>query len=200
MDNVPSGTDVMAQQIQGTVRVLVAAMLLAAGAAALAQSDNELSELDVAARQRIRDLQNKTSDTRSVFGSVNELLVAGADAIRFARYDEGIRLTLLGLERRDITERNRAAALSNLCAAFAAKNSPSEAIDYCTQSIEISEHNWQAFSNRSYAYWLQARYELAAEDLNRAMALNDRARQLGQIRGMLNEAGLTPRIIMEDRQ
>jgi tetratricopeptide (TPR) repeat protein len=155
---------------------------------------------DVASRQRIRDLENKTSDTRSVFGSINELLAAGADAIRYGRYDEGINLTLLGLERRDTSDRNRAAALSNLCAAFAAKNSPDEAIIYCTQSLEISELNWQAWSNRSYAYWLKTMYEEAASDLDRAIAIDDGARQLSQIRGMLNEAGLRPRIITEDRQ
>jgi hypothetical protein len=32
------------------------------------------------------------------------------------------------------------------------------------------------------------------------MAINDQARQLSQIRGMLNEAGLRPRIVTEDRQ
>ena len=180
-------------------RTLGAAIVLAA-ATALAGWDTAPAQDDVATRQRIRDLENKTSDTRSVFGATNELLVAGADAIRFGRYDEGIRLTLMGLERRDTSERNRAAGLSNLCAAFAAKNAPDEAITYCTQSLEISELNWQAWSNRSYAYWLKAMYEEAAHDLDRAMALNDQARQLSQIRGMLNEAGLRPRIIMEDRQ
>lgn len=188
----------MVHRRPGSLIVVTAAVLLAVGAPSHAQEST--SELDVATRQRIRDLENKTSDTRSVFGSINELLVAGADAIRFGRYQEGVRLTLLGLERRDTSDRNRAAALSNLCAAFAAMNSPNEAIDYCTQSLEISELNWQAWSNRSYAYWLKAQYDLAAEDLNRAMAINDNARQLGQIRGMLNEAGLQPRIIMEDRQ
>lgn len=182
----------MAHRTFGAFCLLAAAIGLLAWDAACAQ--------DVGARQRIRDLENRTTDTRSVFGTINELLAAGADAIRFGRYDEGIRLTLLGLERRDTSERNRAAGLSNLCAAFAARNSPDEAIDYCTQSIEISEINWQAWSNRSYAYWLKGQYDQAASDLNRAVGINDRARQLSQIRGMLNEAGLRPRIIVEDRQ
>jgi len=182
----------MAHRSLGAILVLAVAAGLRAWEPAFAQ--------DIAARQRMRDLENKTSDARSVFGSVNELLVAGAEAIRIGRYDEGIRLTQRGLERRDTSDQNRAAGLSNLCAAFAAKNSPDDAIDYCTQSLEISEINWQAWSNRSYAYWLKSMYDEAASDLNRAMAINDRARQLSQIRGMLNESGLRPRIIMEDRQ
>ena len=192
MTDVPPGNDAMAHRTLAAIWVLAAAAGLLIGGGAHAQAVED--------RQRIRDLQNKTSDTRSVFGSINELLAAGADAIRFGRYDEGIQLTLLGLERRDTSDRNRAAGLSNLCAAFAAKNSPDDAINYCTQSIEINDTNWQAWSNRSYAYWLKAMYDLAASDLNRAMEINDQARQLSQIRGMLNESGLRPRIIMEDRQ
>lgn len=180
-------------------RTFAAAIVLAT-ATGLAGWDAVPAQDDVATRQRIRDLENKTSDTRSVFGAVNELLVAGADAIRYGRYEEGIQLTLMGLERRDTSDRNRAAGLSNLCAAYAALNSPNEAIAYCTQSLEISELNWQAWSNRSYAYWLKEMYDEAAHDLNRAMEINDRARQLSQIRGMLNEAGLRPRIVTEDRQ
>jgi len=183
----------MAHRTLAAVTAVAAAMVVAGWGAASAQDD-------VASRQRIRDLENKTSDTRFVFGPSNELLAAGADAIRVGRYDEGIQLTLLGLERRDTSDRNRAAGLSNLCAAFAAKNSPDEAITYCTLSLEISEFNWQAWSNRSYAYWLKAMYDEAADDLNRAMAINDRARALSQIRGMLNEAGLRPRVVTEDRQ
>ena len=43
-------------------------------------------------------------------------------------------------------------------------------------------------------------YEKAGLDLERATSINERARQLFMIRGMLNEAGLKPRIQMEDRQ
>jgi tetratricopeptide (TPR) repeat protein len=184
----------MAQKTFAAIFVLAASGLLAAGHIAFAQPQDPTLE------RRIRDLENRTADTRSVFGPQNELLYAGAEAIRYGRYDEGIRLTLLGLERKGNTERNRAAGLSNLCAAFAAKNEPDEAIVYCTESLAITELNWQAWSNRSYAYWLKEMYDEAASDLERAMSLNDQARQLSQIRGMLNEAGLQPRIVTEDRQ
>jgi tetratricopeptide (TPR) repeat protein len=79
-------------------------------------------------------------------------------------------------------------------------NQPNLAIDYCTRSIEIDDDNWHAWSNRSYAYWLKDQYDRAGEDLERAMSIDESARQLFQIRGMLNEAGLRPRIEMEDRQ
>lgn len=150
--------------------------------------------------ERMRTLENRQADNRTVVGSGNPLLSAGAEAIRFGRFDDGIRLTLLGLERELMSSTTRAAALSNLCAAHAGKNQPNEAIVYCTESISVHATNWRAFSNRSYAYWLKGMYENAEEDLEAAVAINPNSREVFVIRGMLNEAGLRPRIIMEDHQ
>jgi tetratricopeptide (TPR) repeat protein len=147
-----------------------------------------------------RSVETPAADSRIVIGAGNELLSAGAEAIRYGRYDDGIRLTLLGLERPGNSDRIRAAALSNLCAAHAAKEEPDQAIDYCGQSIDIDEHNWRAYSNRAYAYWLKGMYPEAEVDLEAAVSINANARQILQLRGMLNEAGLRPRVIMEDHQ
>lgn len=142
----------------------------------------------------------KTPDNRTVLSSGNSLLSAGAEAIRFGEYDEGIRLTRLGMERPGTTQQDRAAALSNLCAAHAAKGEPDAAIDYCDQSLSLDAHNWHAYSNRSYAYWLKGMYAQATFDLDTAAALAPNAKQVKQIRGMINEASLQPRIIVEDHQ
>lgn len=140
------------------------------------------------------------ADNRTVIGVENELLARGAEAIRAGLYDEGILLTKRGLERPGNSDQNRAAALSNLCAAYAGKNLPDTAIIHCTQSLAINDQNWQAFSNRSYAYWIKGMYAQAQSDLEAAAALSPNARQVAQIRGMINEAGLRPRITMEDLQ
>ena len=150
--------------------------------------------------QSVRTLENRQPDNRTVIGGGNELLSAGAEAIRFGRYEDGIRLTQMGLERPGTTDILKAAALSNLCAAFAGKNEPDEALRYCGESLQINERNWRAWSNRSYAYWLKGMYDEATGDLQAATDINPQARQLAQIRGMLNEAGLRPSVIMEDRQ
>lgn len=139
-------------------------------------------------------------DNRILLGVGNPLLAQGSEALRAGDYDEGIRLTLLGLERERTTDLIKAGALSNICAAYAAKEAPDTAIEYCTQSLEINRHNWRAFSNRSYAYWLKEMYPEATHDLEAAVAINPRARQVLQIRGMLNEAGLRPRVTVEDHQ
>jgi len=139
-------------------------------------------------------------DNRTVLGGGNDLLAAGANAIRAGVYDEGIRLTSLGLERGGNTDYDRAAALSNLCAAYAAKGMPDTAIKHCTEALAINNRNWRAFSNRSYAYWLKGMYSEATFDLDAAAAISPKARQVQQIRAMINEAGLRPRITMEEHQ
>ncbi|HEX7079684.1 MAG TPA: hypothetical protein VF329_01555 [Gammaproteobacteria bacterium] len=139
-------------------------------------------------------------DSRTVLGESNELLSAGADAIRAGRYDDGIRLTNLGLERYPATPFERAAALANLCAAHAAKGDPDTAISYCDESISINSRNWRAYSNRSYAYYLKGMYPQASLDIDVAADIAPDARQVRQIRSMINERSLRPRIIMEDHQ
>jgi tetratricopeptide (TPR) repeat protein len=137
--------------------------------------------------------------SRTVLGT-NEYLSAGADAIRGGQYDEGIRLTELGMQRSTLTKGDRSAALSNLCAALAAKHEVQRAIDACTESLILNDKNWRAFSNRSYAYYLKGQYRKANADLRAAAAINPDARQVARIRGMVNERNLQPSVIVEEHQ
>ena len=146
------------------------------------------------------DQDNSVAASRTLLGGGNELLSSGSDAIRFGAYDEGIRLTKLGLERQGVPPHQRAAALSNICAAYAALGAADTAIEYCSQSLAINSGSWRAFSNRSYAYWLKGMYIEATYDLDAAAAISPKAPQVLQIRGMINEAGLKPRVVMEDHQ
>ena len=140
------------------------------------------------------------SDNRLVIGQANEYLSAGATAILAGRYDDGIRLTALGLEKDSPTPYERAAALANLCAAHAAKGEADEAIERCDQSLELNASNWRAYSNRAYAHFLKGKYFEAQLDLTSASAIAPEAPQVKQIRGLLNEQRLRPRVTMEDRQ
>jgi len=150
-------------------------------------------------RSDVRELTQQQPDSRTVLGVANEQLAAGAEAIRAKQYDEGIRLTNLGLER-PTSPRDRAAALSNLCAAHAAKNEPDIAIGYCTDSLAINDANWRAYSNRAYAYYLKRMFDRADSDLEVALGINPSARQMPQIRGMMNERRLRGRVTMEEHQ
>ncbi|MDH3419954.1 MAG: tetratricopeptide repeat protein [Gammaproteobacteria bacterium] len=137
---------------------------------------------------------------RIVLESGNQLLSAGSQALRAGAYDEGIRLTHLGLEQSGISAYQRTAALSNLCGAYAAKKAPDAAIEYCSQSLEIDNNNWRAFSNRAYAHWLKGMHTEAASDLEAAAAINPSAGEIEQIRGLINQSTLQPRVNVEDRQ
>jgi tetratricopeptide (TPR) repeat protein len=152
-----------------------------------------------AQRQGIPELTQEQPDSRTVIGVANEYLAAGAEAIRLKQYDEGIRLTKLGLER-PTSPRDRAAALSNLCAAHAAKNEPDIAIGYCTESLGVNDANWRAYSNRAYAYYLKKMFDEADADLDIALSINPNARQMPQIRGMMNERRLRGRVTVEEHQ
>jgi tetratricopeptide (TPR) repeat protein len=150
-------------------------------------------------RPELPELTQQQADSRTVLGVANEYLAAGAEAIRAGQYDDGIRLTKLGLDR-PASPRDRAAALSNLCAAHAAKKEPDIAIDYCTQSLGINDANWRAYSNRAYAYYLKREFDQADTDLDIALSINPNAKQMPQIRGMMNERRLRGRVTMEEHQ
>ena len=141
-----------------------------------------------------------TPESRTVLGGVrNEYLLAGSHALLAGRYDEGIRLTKLGLELVTVA-RDRASALSNLCAGYAAKNEPDTAIEYCSESLAANDGNWRAYSNRAYAYYLKRMFEEADRDLDTALAINPDARQMPSIRGMMNERRLRGHVTIEEHQ
>jgi len=145
-------------------------------------------------------LTQKAPESRMVLGqSSNEYLVAGAQAMLARQYEDGIRLTKMGLDR-PANDHERAAGLSNLCAAYAATVQIDLAITACTDSIAIDDGNWRAYSNRSYAYYLKGAYAKANRDLEVAAGINPMARQLAQIRGMVNEKSLKPSVTMEEHQ
>ena len=77
---------------------------------------------------------------------------------------------------------------------------PDLAIKSCSQSLDINKDNWRAYNNRSYAYYLKGRYRLADADLKKAQAINPNARQVGTIRGMINERTLQPSVLLEEHQ
>jgi tetratricopeptide (TPR) repeat protein len=154
----------------------------------------------LAAQPAWTQADDRSAGNRTVLGGGNRLLADGSMAISAGNYDEGIRLSLRGLEKEETNNQDRAAALSNICAAYAAKHVPDAAIRYCNESLAIDSRNWRAFSNRAYAYWLKGAYAEARFDVDAAAALSPKARQVAQIRGMLNEAGLTPTVTMEDHQ
>lgn len=138
-----------------------------------------------------------TEATPHIMLGANEYLVAGAQAIIAGSYDEGIRLTLIGLERAP-PPRDRAAGLANLCAAYVAKEEPDKAIPYCTESLGINPENWRVYTNRARAYLLKGMFAEAVRDNDAAFAINPNSAHVRMMRGMLNERTLKPEVILEE--
>jgi tetratricopeptide (TPR) repeat protein len=159
-----------------------------------------LSIAGVSSAQEKPERDEFNTPNRLAFESGNEMLAAGSRALRTGDYQEGIRLTHLGLERSGNSAYERTTALSNLCAAYAATGEPDEAIRFCSESLVIDEKNWHALSNRAYAHWLKGMHEEAASDLEAAAAINPGAREIETIRGMINQSTLRPRVDVEARQ
>jgi tetratricopeptide (TPR) repeat protein len=144
--------------------------------------------------------QSETPST--VIGTGNAFLSTGSFAISIGQYDEGIRLTELGIDQGSLnmTDRDKAVALSNLCAAYAAKGDAAAAIKRCNESIVLTSNNWRSYINRAYAYFLLNQLTEARLDIDATNALNPGSRQVIQLRGMINEKAYQPRVIMEDHQ
>jgi len=139
-----------------------------------------------------------TSVNRTVVG-VDPDLSNGALAIRMGSYEEGIKLTERGLKGAR-SKRDRAAGLSNLCAAYVGLEKPDSAIELCNQSLAINSSSWRTYSNRAAAFTIKGLYSEALFDLDAAVAINPSARNLKVLREILNERSLRPKVIMEDHQ
>jgi len=125
-----------------------------------------------------------TETPRTVIGPSNVDLADGAAALLAGDAEEGVRLTLRGLNGA-ASERDRHAAWSNLCAGYLMLGRPDEALGYCNRAIDADTDNWRAFSNRAILHIQAGRYEEAKADIRRAEAINPRARKLGEVKRML---------------
>ncbi|WP_417468357.1 hypothetical protein [Maricaulis sp.] len=65
----------------------------------------------------------------------------------------------------------RAAALSNLCAGYAATGEFELAIEACDAALELRDDAWRAMNNRGVAHWLAGDRAAAIADFNAAAAL-----------------------------
>ncbi len=137
------------------------------------------------------------SALRTTFGA-NEYLVAGSEMLRAGQFDEGIRLTLIGLERGNPGVRDRAAGLGNVCAGYVSKNEPDAAIPYCDRSLELDDRNWRVYTTRARAYLAKGSLAEAVRDNDAAAAINPDSAHVKELRGKLNERLLRPHVILED--
>jgi tetratricopeptide (TPR) repeat protein len=114
-------------------------------------------------------------------------LARGAEALELHRFAEGVEYTLRGLPAASSTQ-NRAAALNNLCAGYAALAKYELAIARCTESLALDPANWQAYNNRALAYLAKGLFELAERDVRSGLALQPAAGPLKKVDAMVQAA------------
>jgi len=140
-------------------------------------------------------------ESKTVIGPSNPDLHNGANALLAGDAEEGVRLTLLGLQH-EPSGRNRLIGMSNLCAGYIMLEELDTAVSYCDQALEKNDRYWRAYSNRALAYVKLERYEEAEQDLQKAEQLTSTARNVKIVRSMLLDATdpVAPHIVIDERR
>lgn len=129
-------------------------------------------------------LQDNHSAT--VIGAMNPLLTEGSEALQLGRYEEGVRLTLAGLEQ-PASGRDQAAGHSNVCAGYAALKRWNEALEHCNRSLELDNSNWRTYNNRAAVFVGLKMFELAMTDVNAGLQLAPNSATLRKSREVVNQ-------------
>ena len=141
------------------------------------------------------DASNKT-----VIGVRNVPLKAGAEALLASDWEEGIRLTHIGLEQA-FGSREEEAGLSNLCAGYLQLGKYDTALMYCEMLLSRNPGHWRGYNNRALIYIKTKQWEKARLDLERGEELNGGAYTLKVARAMYMDAvhPVSPEIEIDDR-
>lgn len=142
-----------------------------------------------------------SEESKTVLGPENIYLYDGANALTAGNGEEGVRLTLLGLQFSK-NNREEKIAHSNLCAGFLLINKPESALEHCNWVIERDEGHWRTYNNRALVYMRLERFAEAEEDIRKGQALRPHSRKLKIVKGMyLDETQpVTPRIEVDERR
>ncbi len=138
---------------------------------------------------------------KTVIGPSNLSLHDGANALKAGDVEEGIRLTIIGLQR-SVTARDRQAGKSNLCAGYLMLGQLDTALTYCNEVLSENDEHWRAYSNRALIYLKLERFADAEQDLEKGEAISPNARTLKAVRRLLLDETdpVSPTIIIDDRR
>jgi tetratricopeptide (TPR) repeat protein len=115
-------------------------------------------------------LAQHTSSSNTVIGA-NAMLSEGAAALLSGNWQRGLELTQIGLGQA-VSQEDRAAGLANMCAGHAALRQFAKGLEYCNQSLAISDDNWRTWQNRAACYLGLGRIEESLRDLQRGLEIN----------------------------
>ena len=126
----------------------------------------------------------------------NDLLVDGTDAMHRGEFEEGIGLILRGLDQR-MPDRERAEALSNLCAGYNVLGRYDKALASCDRSIALYKRNWRAWHNRAFALLATDRVDEAVEAATAGLALSPDERLLNDLMAKARRRTTNPHVVIE---
>lgn len=131
-------------------------------------------------------------ENRLVLGA-NPNLSQGAFELRSGNFEEGIRLTFLGLKE-SASARDRRAAMNNLCAGYAALGKYDAAIHICNIILAQNKRDWRAYNNRALAYMGAGDLDKAKADVEKGLAINPGSKNLKLAADMIDERIITPEL------
>ena len=126
-----------------------------------------------------------STNSMTVIGA-NELLSAGAQELQRGNYQQGVELTLAGLERPN-SPQDRAAGLANLCAGYVGLRQYELALAKCSESIQLNSANWRTWNNRAAAYLGKGMFEAALSDVQAGLELSPESGTLKKTKLILLE-------------
>lgn len=140
-------------------------------------------------------------ESKTVLGPSNIFLYDGANALMAGDGEEGVRLTLQGLEHAN-GSREEKIAHSNLCAGYLLMGQPEPALLHCNWVLERDPRHWRTYNNRALVYMRLERFVEAEEDIRKGQELRPNSKNLKIVKGMyLDETQpVTPKIEADDRR
>ena len=136
-----------------------------------------------------------------VIGSANPDISDGARLLLAGRNEEGIKLTLSGLEAAN-GKKEEEVALSNLCAGYTNLGDYESALKYCDIVLHRNDKLWRAYNSKALIYIYTKQYEKAEQALIKGESLNPGARSMKIARALYLDATspVAPELVIDDRQ
>lgn len=144
---------------------------------------------------------DEESQSRTVLGPSNIYLYDGANALLARDAEEGVALTLKGLQVAQ-GMREEKIGHANLCAGFMLLDQPTTALVHCDWVLERDPSHWRTYNNRALVYMKLKRFEEAEADIKRGQELNPRSEKLKEVKGIyLDEVEpVEQKITIDDRR
>jgi len=139
--------------------------------------------------------------SKTVIGPSNAYLFDGANALLAGDAEEGVRLTLRGLEFAH-GRREEKAAHANLCAGFLMSGQPETALVHCNWVLEVDEFHWRTYNNRALVYLTLERFDESEADIRRGQELRPKSETLKEVKGMYLDVvePVDEKITIDDRR